>query len=82
MRELFQRAFLWGVAGMLIGPALIYSLMLVVLWTDPACRAGVSANCKLDVWLNLTIGVIVGFVLFFVVTLVRGLMRRAREAMD
>lgn len=80
MAELFQRALLWGVAGMLIGPATVYSMMLFVLWTDQACRAGVSVNCKLDVWLNLTIAVVVGFALFFMVTLVRGLLRRARQA--
>lgn len=80
MGEIFQRAFLWGVAGMLIGPTTVYSMMLFVLYTDQACRAGESANCKLDVWLNLTIAVIVGFLLFFAVTLVRGLLRRAREA--
>lgn len=68
------------VAGMLIGPATVYCIMLFVLWTDQACRAGESANCKLDVWLNLTISVGVGFVGFFLVTLVRGLLRRAREA--
>jgi len=82
MRDLFQRAFAWGIAGLLVGPAAIYSLMLLVLWRDPACRAGIAENCKLDVWLNLAIGAAAGFALFFAVTLVRGLLRRARAALD
>ena len=82
MKELLQRSFLWGVAGMLIGPAAVYCVMLFVLWTDQACRSGVSANCKLDVWLNLSMAVGAGFVLFFGVTVVRGLLARAREAME
>ena len=78
MQEIVARAFAWGIAGMLIGPALVYSLMLVVLYSDPGCRSG-SGACQLDVAINLTVGVVVGFVLFFVVTLIRGIHRRGRE---
>ena len=76
MREILQRAAIWGVAGMLIGPATVYCMMLFVLWTDQACRAGESANCKLDVWFNMTVAIGIGFALFFAVTFVRGMMRR------
>jgi hypothetical protein len=82
MRAILQRAVGWGVAGLLIGPAAFYSLMLLVLWRDPGCAAGINESCKLDIWLNLAIGAVAGFALFFAVTLVRGLMRRARAALE
>jgi hypothetical protein len=82
MRELLQRAFAWGIAGLLVGPAAVYSLMLLVLWRDPSCRAGIAENCKLDVWLNLAIGAAAGFLAFFAITLIRGLAKRARDAID
>ncbi|HWK15442.1 MAG TPA: hypothetical protein VNS02_13675 [Rhizobiaceae bacterium] len=76
MGEIVRRAAAWGVAGMLVGPAAVYCLMLLVLYTDPGCQAGLGAGCKLDIALNLTMGVIAGFALFFGVTFIRGLMRR------
>lgn len=79
MKEIVNRAFRWGIAGMLIGPAFLYSLMLVTLWLDPRCAPGGTGICQLDIWLNLTLGVILGFVLFFLVTLVRGVLRGRRE---
>ena len=79
MKEIVNRAFRWGIAGMLIGPAFVYSLMLLVLYRDPRCAPGGTGMCHLDVWINLTLGVIFGFVLFFAVSFVRGVLRRQRE---
>ena len=76
MGEIVRRAAAWGVAGMLIGPAAIYCLMLLVLYTDASCQAGAVAGCKLDIAFNLAMGVVAGFALFFGVTFIRGLMRR------
>jgi len=77
--EIVTRAFRWGLAGMLVGPAAVYSLMLLVLYTDPSCKAGVSESCKLDIAINLTLGVIFGFLLFFLVVFMRGLLARIRS---
>ena len=79
MNKIVARAFYWGLAGMLIGPAFVYSLMLIVLYRDPRCRPGGTGMCHLDIGINLTLGVIFGFALFFVVTFVRGVLRRRRE---
>ena len=79
MKEIVARAVGWGVAGMLIGPAIVYSLMLIVLYRDPRCAPGGTGICQLDIGINLTLGVIFGFALFFAVSLVRGLLRRARQ---
>ena len=76
MKEIVARALAWGVAGMLIGPAFVYSLMLLVLYRDPRCAPGGTGMCQLDIGINLTMGVIVGFALFFIVSLVRGVLRR------
>ena len=78
MKEIVNRAVRWGIAGMLIGPAFVYSLMLLVLYRDPRCAPGGTGMCHLDIWINLTLGVIFGFVLFFAVTFIRGLLRRQR----
>lgn len=80
MKEIVARALAWGVAGMLIGPAFVYSMMLLVLYRDPRCAPGGTGMCQLDIGINLTMGVIFGFALFFVVTLVRGLLRRRNDA--
>lgn len=73
------RAFYWGLAGMLIGPAFVYSLMLFVLYRDPRCSPGGTGICNLDIGINLTLGVIFGFILFFAVTFVRGVLRNRKE---
>lgn len=80
MKRIVARAFYWGLAGLLIGPALVYSLMLLVLYRDPRCAPGGTGICQLDIWINLTLGVVFGFLLFFVVTLVRGVLRRRGAA--
>lgn len=80
MKRIVARAFYWGLAGLLIGPAFVYSLMLLVLYRDPRCAPGGTGICQLDIWINLTLGVIFGFLLFFVVTLVRGMLRQRRAA--
>lgn len=82
MQNIFARSFMWGIAGLLIGPAAFYSVMLLVLWRDPGCAQGIGASCKLDLWLNMGIGAIGGFAVFFIVTMVRGLARRTRAALD
>ena len=79
MREIVNHAFRWGLAGMLIGPAVVYSMMLLVLYADARCKPGGTGVCQLDVWINLGLGVIFGFALFFVVSMVRGLRRRMRS---
>ena len=79
MKAIVNRALAWGVAGLLIGPALVYSLMLLVLYRDPRCAPGGTGICHLDVGINLTLGVIFGFIIFFVITFLRGLARRRRE---
>lgn len=77
MKEIASRALRWGLAGMLIGPAAVYSLMLLVLYLDRRCAPDGTGMCHLDIGINLTLGVIFGFILFFAVSFVRGLMRRA-----
>jgi hypothetical protein len=72
--EVVARAFRWGLFGMIAGPAIIYSMMLGVLYFDERCRTG--SMCQLDMGINLTLGVIFGFALFFVVTFIRGVRRR------
>ena len=76
MKDIVARAVAWGMAGMLIGPAFVYCLMLITLYRDPRCAPGGTGMCQLDIGINLTMGVIVGFLLFFIVTLVRGVLRR------
>ena len=76
MKKIVARAVYWGLAGLLIGPAFVYSLMLLVLYRDPRCAPGGTGICQLDIWINLTLGVIFGFLLFFVVTFVRGVLRQ------
>lgn len=56
--------------------------MLAVLYFDPACRAAVTENCKLDLLVNLTVATIFGFASFFLISLISGLVRRARDALD
>lgn len=80
MKKIVARAFYWGLAGLLIGPAFVYSVMLLVLYRDPRCAPGGTGICQLDIWINLTLGVIFGFLLFFIVTLVRGMLRRRKAA--
>jgi len=82
MKEVFARAFRWGLLGLIFGPAATYSIMLGVLYFDPACRAAVTENCKLDPALNLAIAAIFGFASFFAISLVSGLAKRARDALD
>lgn len=76
MNEIVARAFRWGLFGMLAGPATVYSMMLGVLYFNERCRTG--SMCQLDIGINLTLGVIFGFLLFFLVTLYRG-WRRSRS---
>lgn len=78
MKSLVNRAFRWGLAGMLVGPAVVYSMMLVVLYRDPGCKPG-GGVCQLDMGLNLTLGVVFGFLTFFAITLVNGVRKRRRE---
>lgn len=78
MKDIVNRAFRWGLAGLLVGPAVIYSMMLVVLYRDPNCAPG-GGVCQLDIGLNMIIGLVVGFLAFFVTTLIRGLQKRRRE---
>lgn len=82
MSEIVARAFRWGLLGLIFGPAATYSIMLAVIYLDPACQAGIAENCKLDPAVNLIVAAIFSFVAFFVISLVSGLVRRARDALD
>lgn len=77
LEEIVGRAFRWGLVGLIAGPAIVYSMMVGVLYFDQGCRTG--TECHLDMGINLALGVIAGFAVFFVVTLLRGLVRRARR---
>ncbi|MEO3999184.1 hypothetical protein [Mesorhizobium sp. CAU 1732] len=79
MKDIVNHAFRWGLAGLLVGPAVVYSMMLVVLYRDPSCAPG-GGVCQLDIGLNMIIGLVVGFLAFFAITLIRGLRKRRREA--
>jgi hypothetical protein len=78
MKEIVARALGWGFAGLLVGPAAVYSLMLLVLYRDPRCAPGGAGVCQLDIGVNLTLGAIFGFALFFAVAVIRGILRRHR----
>lgn len=82
MAEVFARAFRWGLVGAIFGPTATYSVMLAVLYLDPACKAGIAENCKLDPVVNLTMAAIFCFAAFFVVSFGNGLIKRARGAID
>lgn len=82
MYEILARAFRWGLLGLVFGPAATYSVMLAVLYFDPACRAAVTENCKLDPLVNLTVAAIFSFAAFFLISLISGLAKRARDALD
>jgi hypothetical protein len=72
-------ALYWGILGLAAGPIAVYCLILLALYLDPACRAADTQTCRLDAGLNLVLGAIGGFILFFAVSLVRSLMRRGRS---
>ena len=73
-------AILWGLAGAIIVPALVFALMVALYRALPECGVvGDSAGCEIVVML-VTIGAApLGFVLFFSVTLVRGVARAWRR---
>lgn len=74
-----RRAFYWGILGLFAGPVVVYCLILLALYMDPACRAGDQQTCRLDVGLNLVLGAVGGFVLFFAISIGRSLLARARS---
>ncbi|MBO6902871.1 MAG: hypothetical protein JJ864_16130 [Rhizobiaceae bacterium] len=76
---MLKRAVIWGILGLVAGPIMIYCLILLALYLDPSCRAGDALTCRLDAGLNLMLGAIGGFVLFFAVSLVRSLLKKARS---
>lgn len=76
---MIRLAFIWGILGLAAGPVVIYCLILLALYLDPSCRAGDTLTCRLDAGLNLVLGAIGGFVLFFAVSLVRSLLNKARS---
>lgn len=82
MSEIVARAFRWGLLGLIFGPAATYSIMLAVIYLDPACKAGVTENCKLELGANLAIAAVFSFAAFFLISLVGALVRRARNALD
>jgi hypothetical protein len=74
-----RRALYWGILGLFAGPVAVYCLILLALYMDPACRAGDLQTCRLDVGLNLVLGAIGGFVLFFAISIGRSLLARSRS---
>jgi hypothetical protein len=82
MSEIVSRAFRWGLLGLIFGPAATYSIMLAVIYLDPACQAGIAENCKLDPAVNLAIAAVSSFAAFFLISLIGGLVRRARGGSD
>ncbi len=74
---MLRRASYWGVLGIFAGMAAIYFLILLALYVDPDCRAADANTCRLDAGLNIVLGAIGGFVLFFVVSLIRSLRQRS-----
>lgn len=76
---MIRQAVIWGILGLAAGPVVIYCLILLALYLDPSCRAGDALTCRLDAGLNLVLGAIGGFVLFFTVSLVRSLLKKARS---
>jgi hypothetical protein len=82
MSEILARAFRWGLVGLVFGPAATYTLMLGILYFDPACREGVTEACNLDPLLNIALSTVVGFATFFLISMVNGLAKRARDALD
>lgn len=79
MKPALSRALRWGLLGVLIGPATFYCLMLIVLYTDNACREGAQGACQLDFGLNMAIAAVGGFILFFGVSLFRSITRRIAD---
>ncbi len=77
MRQVVNRAFRWGIFGLLGGPAITYCLMLIALYGDESCRSG--GICELDMALNLALSVPGGFIAFFALGLVLALRARARQ---
>lgn len=82
MGEIVARAFRWGLLGLIVGPAATYSIMLAVIYVDPGCRAGIAEDCKLDPLVNMAVAAVFSFVAFFLISLVNGLLGRARDALD
>ena len=76
---MLKRAVIWGILGLAAGPIVIYCLILLALYLDPSCRAGDALTCRLDAGLNLVLGAIGGFILFFAVSLVRSLLEKRRS---
>ena len=76
---MLKTAFFRGILGLIAGPVLIYCLILLALYLDADCRAASALTCRLDAGLNLVLGAIGGFMLFFAVSLGRSLVRRARS---
>lgn len=78
MRQVINRAFRWGIFGLIGGPAITFCLMLFALYFDEACRTG--GICQLDIALNIALSVPGGFVAFFLFGLYLALRARARES--
>jgi hypothetical protein len=74
-----RTALFWGILGLIAGPVIVYCLILLALYLDADCRTASTLTCRLDAGLNLVLGAIAGFVLFFAVSIVRTLVRRARS---
>ncbi|MBO6716333.1 MAG: hypothetical protein JJ913_00100 [Rhizobiaceae bacterium] len=73
---MLRLALYWGILGLAAGPIAIYCLILLALYLDPACRAADANTCSLDAGLNLVLGAVGGFVLFFAGSLLRSALRR------
>lgn len=78
MLRLVGRSLLWGVAGFFAVPLAAFAVMLVFVLLDESCNSpGDSGGCYMGLVTAPLATAPFGFVAFFVVTLVRGLHRRA-----
>ncbi|HEV7255891.1 MAG TPA: hypothetical protein VGN97_22685 [Mesorhizobium sp.] len=73
-------AFLWGLGGSIILPIVVFALMVALYRALPECSVvGDSAGCEIFVALVTIAAAPLGFMLFFSVTLIRGLARAWRR---
>jgi hypothetical protein len=81
MGKLILRALGWGLIGLLAAPLAILAAMLVVYQFDPRCGTpGDSGGCEMGIAAAVVSAALPGAILFFLVALVRGLMRRPPAA--
>ena len=79
MGRLLLRALGWGLVGMIVVPLVVLLLMILYATSSVCGTPGDSGGCEMGMATVLIGSVLPGFVLFFGVTLGRGLMRRGSD---